>query len=164
MTAWLSEPSESGEPARWRATAGPMPSARSRSVVGHMQVPVPESPSRAMSSSVRWVLCTPVVRGPRTPWSASSRVGVRPCAARQASFSAVCSDRCTCSGARRSSAHRATVVNCPAGTARTEWIAAPIRAWSRSLRTAQRSAQASALPSENRSWWAVGGSPKPEER
>ncbi|GAA3231683.1 hypothetical protein GCM10020256_46550 [Streptomyces thermocoprophilus] len=40
-----------------------------------MQVPVRVSPSRAMSSSVRCVLWTPVVRGPRTPWSARSRVG-----------------------------------------------------------------------------------------
>ena len=128
MTAWLSEPRESGEPAFCRATAGPMPSARSRSVVGHMQVPVPEPPMSAMSSSVRCVLWTPVVRGPSTPCSERSCVGVQPWAARQASFSAVCSDRCTCSGARRSSAQRATVANWPAGTARTEWMAAPIRA------------------------------------
>lgn len=105
-----------------------------------------------MSSSVRWVLWTPVVRGPRTPWSASSRVGVQPCAARQDSFSAVCSERWTCSGARRLPAQAATVPSWSAGTARTEWTAAPIRAWSRSFSRDTRSAQLCAEPSEKRSW------------
>ncbi len=164
MTAWLSLPSDSGLPACWSRVAGPMPSARSRSVVGHMQVPVPVPPSRAMSASVRCVLWTPVVRGPSTPWSASSCVGVRPWAAWQASFSAVCSDRCTCRGARRSSAQRATVASWSAGTARTECTAAPIRACARGLSALTRSAQASALPSEKRCWWALGASPKPDER
>ena len=40
-----------------------------------------------MSSSVRCVACTALVSGPRTPWSASSWVGVAPYAATQASFS-----------------------------------------------------------------------------
>ena len=46
--------------------------------------------------------------GPSTPSSASSAVGVRPCYARQASFSARCSERWTCSGAplRAQSRHR----------------------------------------------------------
>ncbi len=117
-----------------------------------------------MSSSVRWVACTAVVRGPSAPWSARSRAGVVPWARAQASFSAVCSERWTCSGAERSAAQSATVRSSAAGTARTEWMAAPIRAWPGALRAAARSAQASAVPSLNRSWWRLGGSPKPEER
>ena len=52
------------------------------------------------------------------------RSGCAPYAARQASFSATCSERCTCSG--RPSAASTTTGICSAGTARTEWIAAPI--------------------------------------
>ena len=48
--------------------------------------------------TVRWVACTAVVSGPRTPASASTCVGVAPYAATQASFSATCSERWTCSG------------------------------------------------------------------
>ena len=77
-----------------------MPSARSRSVVGVTQTLVLLSPSRAMSSSVRCVAWTTVVPGPSRPSSCSSRVGVTPYAARQASFSATCSERWTCSGSR----------------------------------------------------------------
>ena len=51
MTFW-SEPSEIGLPASCRARLGPMPSARSRSVVGQMQAPVPVPPSSSMSRSV----------------------------------------------------------------------------------------------------------------
>ena len=82
---------------------------------------------RARSASVRWVACTAVRVGPSTPVSASSSVGVRPCAARQASFSARCSERWTCSG-RAGGRGRRTVDSAPAGTARTECSAAPIRA------------------------------------
>ncbi|GAA2910193.1 hypothetical protein GCM10020221_02630 [Streptomyces thioluteus] len=89
---------------------------------------------------------------------------MKPYASTQASFSAVCSERWTCSGASRSSAQAATVANCAAGTARTEWTAAPIRAWPVGLSPAARSAQASAVPSENRRWCRLGGSPNPEER
>ena len=77
-----------------------------------------------MSSAVTRVACTAVVIGPRTPWSASSCVGVAPYAAMQALFSSVCSETCTCSG--RPSAASTTNGICSAGTARTEWIAAPI--------------------------------------
>ena len=52
-----------------------------------------------MSSSVRCVACTAVVRSDSTPCSCSSRVGVQPYASRHCSFSAGCSERCTCSGA-----------------------------------------------------------------
>ena len=88
------------QPASCSRRAGPMPSARSRSVVGVMQTLVPVVPSSSMSSSVRWVACTTVVSGPSRSASCSSRVGVTPYAARQASFSATCSERWTCSGAR----------------------------------------------------------------
>jgi len=49
MTACWSEPRLRGEPASRRARAGPIPSARSRSVVGQMQTPVPERPRRSTS-------------------------------------------------------------------------------------------------------------------
>jgi hypothetical protein len=67
-------------------------------------------------------------RAPTTPCSSSSSAGVRPWAARHASFSARCSDRWACRGAPRSRAQPATVASWSAGTARTEWIAAPTRA------------------------------------
>ena len=56
-----------GQPGARRRAArrlGPMPSPRSRSVVGQKQAEVPLRPSRATSPSVRWVACTAVVRGP----------------------------------------------------------------------------------------------------
>lgn len=164
ITAWLSLPRLSGLPASCSRLAGPIPSARSRSVVGHMQIVVPEPPSSVMSSSVRCVAWTAEVRGPSTPWSARSRVGVTPCVAWQASFSAGCSDRWTCSGAWRSSLQRTAAASWSAGTARTEWTAAPIRACGRSARASARSAQASASPSLKRSWCGSGAAPKPEER
>ncbi len=74
-----------------------------------MQMLVEESESSRMSSSVRCVAWTADVRGPSTPWSASNRVGVTPWAVRQASFSAVCSERWTCSGACSIAAQWATV-------------------------------------------------------
>ena len=125
-------------PARW--------SGRSRRAV-----PVP--PSSATSSSVRWVACTAVVRGPSTPVRRrAAAVGVRPCTARQASFSAGCSDRCTCSGAAARAAQLGDrrAAGRP-GTARTEWTAAPTRACGRRLaapptRSAQRVGVAVAEP------------------
>ncbi len=118
MTAWLSEPRAS------RGPAGPMPSARSRSVVGHMQIVVSRSSSRSLS--VRWVAWTAQLSGPSAPWPCRSSVGVQPWTARQASFSARCSERWKCSGLP--GAHSTTVGIWSAGTARTEWIAAPMRA------------------------------------
>ena len=104
-----------------------------------------------MSSSVRCVACTAVTSRAERPESASSSVGVRPCAARQASFSARCSDRWTCSG----TPPRPTRPRSPsasAGTARTEWIAAPTTACG-GARRARRpaSAQRVASPSPKRS-------------
>src|SRR6266540_2243333 len=64
MTAWLSLPTHNGLPAVASAAAGPMPSARSRSVVGHMQTVVRVAPRRRMSSSLRQVAWTAVGRGP----------------------------------------------------------------------------------------------------
>ena len=75
MTFW-SEPSEIGLPASCRARLGPMPSARSRSVVGQMQAPVPVPPSSSMSCSVRWVAWMLVRLLPSAPASSSSSVGV----------------------------------------------------------------------------------------
>ena len=106
-TAWLSLPRHSGTPAVASAPAGPIPSPRSRSVVGQKQARVPVRARRATSSSVRWVACTAVVAGPSAPAASRSAVGVRPWAARQAAFSSGCSERWTCSGRPR--AHSATV-------------------------------------------------------
>ena len=97
-----------------------------------------------MSSSVRWVACTTVVSGPSRSASCSSRAGLTPYAARQASFSATCSDRWMCSGARPRKA-----ASCSRGTARTEWIAAgPSPA---------RAAHRSASPSLNRTLHPLDG-------
>ena len=63
ITAWLSEPSVRVAPELRNRRAGPMPSARSRSVVGQKQTLVRLCPSRRMSPSVRWVACT--ARGQR---------------------------------------------------------------------------------------------------
>ena len=59
------------------ARAGPMPSARSRSVVGHRQAQCPAVAEQPRCRrAVRWVACTAVVAAPSTPCSASSAVGV----------------------------------------------------------------------------------------
>ena len=97
-------------------------------------------PRRSTSSVVRWVACTALVSGPSAPASASRRVGVTPYAARQPSFSATCSDRCTCSG--RPAAAATTVPSWSRGTARTEWIAAPWTTPAAGLSSAARSAHA----------------------
>ena len=99
------------------------------------------------------------MRGPSTPASASSSVGLSPYAARQASFSAGCSDRWTCSGVL--AAHAATVLIWSWGTARTLWIAAPTRS---SSNAATRSAHASAEPSLNRRCTPSAGWPIPAVR
>ena len=78
ITALLSVPRLIGQPAAARARAGPIPSARSASVVGHRQHEVCVAPSTSMSSRSRWVACTTVLRGPSTPASFSTWAGVRP--------------------------------------------------------------------------------------
>ena len=139
ITACESLPTASDAPASRSRRAGPMPSARSRSVVGHRQTVTPAPPSSATSSSVRCVAWTAVKRSDSAPASASSAVGVRPCAARHSSFSAGCSETCACSG--RPAAHAATVRADSGSTARTLWIAAPTRAAGRSASASTRSAQ-----------------------
>ena len=75
---------------------------RSRSVVGQRQTAVPLRPSSAMSPAVT---CVAVHGGGRRAEDARGRrrapQGVRPVAARHASFSAGCSDRWRCSGTPR---------------------------------------------------------------
>ena len=88
-TAWLSEPRVSGRagvahPAGRADAVGQVALGRR----AHADRTCRRCPSSPMSSSVRWVACTAVVRGPSRPRSCSSRVGVTPYAARQASFSA----------------------------------------------------------------------------
>ena len=79
----------------------------------------------------------------------------------QASFSAGCSETWACSGRSRSAAHAATVAQASGSTARTLWIAAPMRAPGASASAATRSAQAAALPSEKRCCAGLSGSPTP---
>ena len=112
---------EPGSRRRAAGAAGPMPSARSRSVVGQKQTLV------RRAAEQRDVVVGQVggvhdggAAARAGPSSASSRVGVTPYAARQASFSAGCSERCTCSGGPRP---RGTRASWSRGTARTEWIA-----------------------------------------
>ena len=118
-----------GTPAARRRAAGPMPSARSRSVVGHRQ-------TRGRACAEQRDVGVGQVGGVDRAWSSGPSTPVRRRAAasacsraraRQASFSAGCSERWTCSGAPRAAAQsrdrRAAVA---AGTARTEWMAAPI--------------------------------------
>ena len=58
------------------ARAGPIPSARSASVVGQKQAQARLPPSSSMSRLARWVACTTVVRGPTAPASYSTSAGV----------------------------------------------------------------------------------------
>ena len=75
MTACWSVPRDSGDPASSRARAGPMPSARSRSVVGQKQhVGAGAAEQLRGRPAVRWVAWTAVVRGPRAP-SAVEQLG-----------------------------------------------------------------------------------------
>ena len=75
ITAWESLPSVKRAPASRSARDGPIPSARSRSVVGQKQHQHAAPPSSSASASVRWVAWTAVNRSPSTPRSASSPVG-----------------------------------------------------------------------------------------
>ena len=106
MTACESLPSVSRAPASRRANVGPMPSARSRSVVGQRQH---EHRRRAEQPDVgrREVGGVdggePLRRARRRRRAARS--ASRPWAASTCSFSAGCSDTWACSGAPRSPAH-----------------------------------------------------------
>ncbi len=62
----------------------------------------------------------------------------------QASFSAGCSETCAWSGRSRSAVHAATVAQAFGSTARTLWIAAPMRAPGASASSSTRSPQAAA--------------------
>ena len=134
MTACESLPER--ERARRRRAAAPpgrSPSARSRSVVGHRQQ---HAPGAAEQARVGVGDVGGVDRGEALAHSApapsSTAVGVPPYAARHSSFSAGCSETCACSGAARSRAHAATTAALSGSTARTLWMAAPIRACGRS--------------------------------
>ena len=112
ITAWLSLPRLSGLPASASApgradAVGQVPFGGGAEA--HRRCRCPPSTVRSASVEVGGV------HGGGRPGRAprgrrSSSVGVRPCTARQASFSARCSDRCTCSGAR-AGAHPATVAS-----------------------------------------------------
>ena len=162
ITACESLPSESRAPASRSRRAGPMPSARSRSVVGQRQQVEPASPRSPMSTSVICVACTAVKRSLSAPASASTPVGDRPCAARLPSFSAGCSDTWACSCAERDAAHDATTPADAGSTARTLCTAAPTRTPLSMLST--RRTHASASPSENRICTWSKAAPKPPRR
>ncbi len=102
ITAWLSEPRVRRAPASWSRRLGPIPSPRSRSVVGQKPTKDRGPPISAMSSlgEVRGVDQRCCAR-PRWPARRQTCVGVTPYAARHSSFSATCSERWTWSGRRR---------------------------------------------------------------
>ena len=150
ITACESLPRVSRTPESRIARAAPMPSARSRSVVGHRQHHPPAAPSRSRSASAAWVACTAVNRSVSACRSASTCMGVRPRTATHWSCSAGCSDTWACSGASRSAAHAATTSMSAGSTARTECTAAPMRRPGSSACAEARVAQASTSPSENR--------------
>ena len=78
MTACESLPSDSDAPASASTLMRPMPSARSRSVVGQTQQHAAAPPRSPTSASVRCVAWTAVKRALSAPASASSAVGVLP--------------------------------------------------------------------------------------
>ncbi len=157
ITAWLSEPRLNRPRPASSAAAGPIPSPRSRSVVGQKQTPVDvcvEVGDVVRRSggwrAPRWSA------GPRTPASRRSAVGVRPCTARHCSTSAVCSEECTCSGAPCACGpvHDGRHLR-RAGTPRTECSAAPTSTPGRPLdlrlqRVDALRPTASPVPSPNR--------------
>ena len=155
-------PSASEAPASASARAGPIPSARSRSVVGQRQQQQPAPPS---VGDVRVGEVGGVDRRERGPERAGlARAPPSGCARtprRQASFSAGCSETCACSGRSRSAAQAATVPHGAGSTARTLWIAAPIRP--RRRRRAPRRARPRPRRRRRRSarWTSFGGSPMP---
>ena len=137
-------PQAEGLPAPARARAGPIPSARSRSVVGQRQTAVPVAPRRATSSPVRWVAWTGWSAG---PGPGRGGQGGRGGGGGQAGLcSARCSDRCR-GGRRAASAQAATAAMAASSTALTLWIPAATRSPGRSARAPACSAQASASPS-----------------
>ena len=124
-TAWLSLPRHSGTPAVASAPAGPIPSPRSRSVVGQKQARVPVRARRATSSSVRWVACTAVVAGPSAPAVVQERG--RGAAVGGEAGGVLVGLLGEVDVQRPVPAHSATTGRAARGTARTEWIAAPTR-------------------------------------
>lgn len=78
ITACESLPTASRAPAARSAVAGPIPSARSRSVVGQRQTVAPAAPSSSRSRSLGWVTWIAVKRSSIAPASARTSVGVRP--------------------------------------------------------------------------------------
>ncbi len=120
-----------------------------------------------MSRSLTCVAWTAVVAEPSTPCSDSSSVGLQPYALWQASFSAGCSDTCTCRGRGLPSSPTAastTTSSSSAGTARTECTAAATRKFSSSSIMLTRVAQLSASWSSNRRCTPSRGTSMPPRR
>ena len=145
-------------PASASSRAGPIPSARSASVVGHRQTPVPPAAEQ------RDVPCGQVggvhgrVSGPSTPASASSSVGVHAVGGQAGLVLGRLLGQVDVQrpAPPRRRGHRGQVRR--AGTARTEWIAAPTRIV---VAAAQRgdplAPTPSAEPSPNRAARAASG-------
>src|SRR3954447_560585 len=148
MRAFESVPRHSDTPSSASADARPMPSARSRSVVGQKHELTLDAASILRSPSVRWVVWTAVKWVSRQPTSASTSTGVPPFTSRHSSFSRRCSDTCAWSGKPRARDHAAISLSSVGCTARTLWAAPPIlTVWlaeSCSTRTNQSSIDASA--------------------
>ena len=151
ITACESLPRVTSAPAARRSDAEAMPSARSRSVVGHRQHQQWCPPSSPTSRPVTYTAWTAVNGWSSAPASASSSVGVRPCSAAHHSFSAGCSDTWACSTQPRSPAQRATsAMRRPVdGAHRVDGRADPHAVGVVAARR-PASAHASTSPSENR--------------
>ena len=120
ITAWESLPRRARTPASRSAAAGPMPSARSRSVVGQRQHRARRAEQVATSLAVRWVAWTAVNRSPSTRRArpaAASACGRR---RRGTARSPPAARRRGRAAARRGSAAHAATISAAAGsTART---------------------------------------------
>ena len=127
ITAWLSVP-RLNSPRRRQAAPGRADAVAEVALGGRAEAGAGRrrGPCRRCPRSVRWVACTAVVRGPSTPSSRSSAVGVRPCTARH----------CVVLGRSARTSARAAGVVCvgpfddrghllDAARPRTECIAAP---------------------------------------
>ncbi len=115
-------------PAAPSAAVGPIPSARSRSVVGQMQQRDRHAASISMSRSLTCVACTAVNRGLSAPTSSSTWTGVRPVRGEALGvllrlLRHVGMD----DGIALAGEARPRRPSHSGRTARTEWIAAPMR-------------------------------------
>ena len=166
MTACESLPSVRRAPASRRANVGPMPSARSRSVVGQMQHEQRAAPSSADVGrrDVGGVDGGEPRRRARRRRRARS-TGVAPWAASTCSFSAGCSETWACSGTRALAGPRGDDGDrCRIDGAHRVHGGADAHAGTVGRSAAARAAQASASPSEKRRCTGSSSTPGPPRR